>query len=77
MSENIPKHEKFKLYFDNWFSTLQLLLKLESTGIMKSATFDPIQLKGDSLIFDKVFQRRVTNIILIARVTLTLDCKCP
>lgn len=34
MSENIPKHEKFKLYFDNWFSTLQLLLKLESTGIM-------------------------------------------
>ena len=31
--ENIPKNQNFRVYFDNWFSTLALLDKLDSMGI--------------------------------------------
>ena len=33
VSESISKHNNYYLYFDNWFSTLDFMLKLKSIGI--------------------------------------------
>ena len=37
--EELPKHKNFRVYFDNWFSTLLLLLKFHSFGILATAMF--------------------------------------
>ena len=39
LAENIPKHQGYRLFFDNWFSTLELMIKLQSMGILATATF--------------------------------------
>jgi hypothetical protein len=36
--KHLPKGQKFKLCFDNWFSTLALMLKMKELGILTSAT---------------------------------------
>ena len=36
--QNIPKHQNYQVFFDNWFSTFPLLLKLQSMGILATAT---------------------------------------
>ena len=36
--EKIPKNKKYRLFFDSWFSTLPLLIKLQSMGILSTAT---------------------------------------
>ena len=38
LSEDIPKHEGHKLFFDNWFSTLDLFHYLKSNGILAAGT---------------------------------------
>ena len=38
-SEGIPKHNNHYPYFDNWFSTLDLMINLKSMGILATATF--------------------------------------
>ena len=35
--EELPKHKNFHVYFGNWFSTLLLLIKLHSFGILATA----------------------------------------
>ena len=37
--EELPKHKNFRVYFDNWFSTLPLLIILHSFSILATATF--------------------------------------
>ena len=39
LSEGVPKHSNYYLYFDNWFSILDLMLNLKSMGILATATF--------------------------------------
>ena len=34
----IPRHQNYKLFFDNWFCTLALCLKLKDMGILTTAT---------------------------------------
>ena len=36
--KHIHKQQNFKLYFDNWFSTLPLMLKMKDLGILLMAT---------------------------------------
>ena len=36
--KHLPKKQNFKLCFDNWFSTLTLMLKMKEIGILASAT---------------------------------------
>ena len=35
----MPKHKDFRIFFDNWFSTLQLLNELKTMGILGTGTF--------------------------------------
>ena len=51
--QNIPKHQNYQVLFDNWFSTFPLLLKLQSMGILATATFRMNRLAGCSLMSDK------------------------
>ena len=32
--EEIPKNQNYRVFFDNWFSILPLLIKLQSMGIL-------------------------------------------
>ena len=55
--QNIPKHQNYKVFFDNWFSTFPLLLKLQSIGILATATFRINRLAGCPLMSDKNLKR--------------------
>ena len=51
--QNIPKHQNYQVFFDNWFSTFPLLLKLQSMGMLATATFRMNRLTGCPLMSDK------------------------
>ena len=53
LCENLPIHQNYQLYFDNWFSTLLLLIKLKDQGILATATLRADRLKGCPLPKDK------------------------
>ena len=55
--QNIPKHQNYQVFFDNWFSTFPLLLKLQSMGILATATFRMNRLAGCPLMSDKDFKK--------------------
>lgn len=44
--ETLPKHQNYKLYFDNWCSTLQLCVKLKQLGILTTAALRSDRMKG-------------------------------
>ena len=51
--QSIPKHQNQQVFFDDWFSTFPLLLKLHSTGILATATFRMNRLAGYPLMSNK------------------------
>lgn len=51
--EELPKHKKFLVYFDNWFSTLPLLIKLHSFSILPTSTFRSNRIGLYPLMSDK------------------------
>ena len=51
--QNIPKYQNYQVFFDNWFSTFPLLLKLQSMGMLATATFRMNRLTGCPLMSDK------------------------
>ena len=51
--QNIPKHQNYQGFFDNWFSTFPLLLKLQFMGILATATFKMNCLARCPLMSDK------------------------
>ena len=53
LSEGIPKHQNFKLCFDNWFCTLPLCLELKSLGILTTATIRDNRIAGCLLKCEK------------------------
>ena len=46
LCENVPKHCNYKMFFDNWFSTLDLCLELKDLGILSTATIRSNRLAG-------------------------------
>ena len=57
LSERIPKNKGYRLFFDNWFSTCNLMLQLKSSGIFTTATFRTNHLKGCPLTSDKELKK--------------------
>ena len=53
LEQNIPRHRNYQVFFDNWFSTFPLLLKLHSMGILATATFRMNRLAGCHLMSNK------------------------
>ena len=46
LSDRIPRNQGFRIFFDNWFSTLDLILQLKAMGTLSTATFCTNCLKG-------------------------------
>ena len=51
--ETLPKGENYKLFFDNWFCTLDLLLQLKEMKILTTATIRMDRIKGCPLVAEK------------------------
>ena len=51
--EGLPQQKNYKLYFDNWFCTLKLMLKLKSMGILTTATIRTNRTAGCPLLSEK------------------------
>ena len=58
LSKDTPKNEGFQLYFDNWFSTMELMFALKSFGIFSSATFRTNCLNGCPLSTEKELKKQ-------------------
>jgi len=44
LAESLPKDKNFKLYFDNWFTSVILLISLKEIGIFATGTVRMIKL---------------------------------
>ena len=51
--EEIPMNQNYRVFFDNWFSTLPLLIKLHSMGILSTAKLRSNRVVGCPLMSDK------------------------
>ncbi|CAH2000555.1 unnamed protein product [Acanthoscelides obtectus] len=57
LTEYLPKHKKFKICTDNFFTSLQLVQHLKSVGILCIGTVRSNRLKGLKLLDDKELKR--------------------
>ena len=57
LSEGIPRNQRFRLFFDNWFSALDLMIYLKSIGILSTAAFRTNRLKGCPITSDKELKK--------------------
>ena len=51
--EEIPKNQNYRVFFNNRFSTLPLLIKLQSMGILSTATCFSNRVAACTLMSDK------------------------
>ena len=54
---DLPGHENFKLFFDNWFTTLDLLHYLKTVGILAVGTIRVNRLQGCPVSANKDLQK--------------------
>ena len=57
LSEGLPKHQQFKIFFDNWFCSLQLCLQLKSMGYLVTATVRADRVKKCPLPSEKELKK--------------------
>ncbi|XP_018020808.1 piggyBac transposable element-derived protein 3-like [Hyalella azteca] len=57
LAEGIPKHLNYKLFYDNWFSSVDLSSKLKESGILNVSTVRANRLKGCIMENDKKLQK--------------------
>lgn len=54
----IPQHKNYKLFFDNFFSSITLFRELKALGILAAGTVRKNRLESCPLVTDKVLQER-------------------
>ena len=52
--KNLPENKNFKFYFDNWFSSVDLVGSLNQQSTWSVATILPNRLKGCTLLSTKI-----------------------
>ena len=57
LCQNLPSHKNHKLFFDNWFSALKLMLYLKNTGILAVGTILLNRFGGCSISSNKELQK--------------------
>ena len=57
LCQNLPIHKNHKLFFNNWFSTLELMLYLKNKGILAVGTIRLNRLGGCSVSSNKDLQK--------------------
>ncbi len=53
LCETLPKNENHRIFFDNWFSTIELCLELKANGFLSTCTFQSNRLQGCPLQTEK------------------------
>lgn len=56
--ENLPKQQNFKLYFDNWFTSVSLLIALKEMGIFGTGTVRKNRIGSCELLSDSELKKR-------------------
>ena len=56
--QEMPKHKQFRLYFDNWVSTLSLLRELKTMEILATGTFRINRIGQCPLLNDKELKKQ-------------------
>ena len=75
LSEGIPRNQGFRLFFDNWFSALDLMVQLKSIGIL-STTFRTNRLKGCPVASDKELKKEGRRSYDYLRNYIGIMCRC-
>uniref|UniRef100_A0A1I8N2Y9 PiggyBac transposable element-derived protein domain-containing protein n=1 Tax=Musca domestica TaxID=7370 RepID=A0A1I8N2Y9_MUSDO len=58
LASNIPMNQNFKLFFDNWFTSINLMIALRQRGILSVGTIRSNRLKNCALCSEKELQKR-------------------
>ena len=58
LSKEIPKNQGYQLYFDNWFSTFEVMLTLKSSKLFTTATYRANRLQGCPLALDQDLKKQ-------------------
>jgi len=58
LTKVLQRHMNHKVYYDNWFSSVNVLVELEKMGIQSLGTVRPNRLPGCSFINDKEMKRQ-------------------
>ncbi|XP_043064548.1 piggyBac transposable element-derived protein 3-like, partial [Drosophila ficusphila] len=53
LASNIPENQNFKLFFDNWFTSVSLMIALKERGILAVGTIRNNRLKNVNLLNEK------------------------
>ena len=68
LAEELPKHKKFLAYFDNWFSTLPLLIKVHSFSILPISAFRSNRIGLYPLMSDKDLKSEDMEALIIEQI---------
>ena len=58
LAKGLPKDKNFKLYFDNWFTSVSLLISLKEMGIFATGTVRRNRIRNCELLSDAEFKKR-------------------
>ncbi|XP_067641871.1 piggyBac transposable element-derived protein 3-like [Eurosta solidaginis] len=58
LAQNLPKNKNFKLYFDNWFTSVSLLIALKEMGIFATGTIRKNRVSSCQLLSDVELKKR-------------------
>ncbi|XP_054083710.1 piggyBac transposable element-derived protein 2-like isoform X2 [Zeugodacus cucurbitae] len=58
LAKTIPKHKNFKLYFDNWFTSVSLLIALKEMGIFATGTIRKNRISNCQLLSEAELKKR-------------------
>ncbi|XP_004518464.1 piggyBac transposable element-derived protein 3-like [Ceratitis capitata] len=58
LAKNLPKQKIFKLYFDNWFTSVSLLIALKEMGIFATGTIRKNRINNCQLLSETELKKR-------------------
>ena len=70
LCETFPKNVNHKLFFDNWFTSLDLCLKLKADGILTTATIRSNRIKKCPLSTEKEFKKKGVAAVAIIQMSI-------
>ncbi|XP_049302012.1 piggyBac transposable element-derived protein 3-like [Bactrocera dorsalis] len=58
LAQNLSKHKNYKLYFDNWFTSVSLLIALKEMGIFATGTVRKNRISSCQLVSDAELKKQ-------------------
>lgn len=58
LASNVPQNKNYKLFFDNWFTSISLIIALKEKGILAAGTIRSNRMKHCSLMNEKELMKK-------------------